>query len=89
MPEETQWIDGVLYTKPPEPAIITRETVRGWMDAAVAKQAQDEADLARAIENRTNTQSQLDATVDKFTEDVSDDTSEISDIQAILDAFPE
>lgn len=80
-------IGGQLHTKPPEPRLITKEEVQGWMDEMVAKKAADAQGRTNAEASKATTVAQIDGTIDKFTGDEADDDANIVTLQEWLDTF--
>ena len=80
-----QIIDGKMYTVPPEPEEIPRETVEAWRAQIEAEKASAEENKVRAEESREDTIGQIDATVQKFTDEKDTAETQITTIDSWLE----
>lgn len=71
MDQDFQIIDGKVYTKPPEPVEIPRETIETW--------------LAQATQNKENAIASKATNIEQQDETIALWTEKESAIQAVLD----
>lgn len=89
MDQELQIINGQFYTKPEDPQVISRGTVESWL--ADAQASKDEAAQAHqnAIDSKTTTAAQIDATISTWADAMAHADERIVSIQGWLDDVPE